>query len=80
MHNTKQILPPSFNTLFNPVSAIHNRCIQSIGENNLYVPNYLTSRCKKSVKYQEPTIQNSVPIELRNLPFNKFNSNYKKRY
>ena len=73
------ILTPCFNTLFNTVSAIHNRFTRSIAKNNLYVPKYSTSRCQKSIKYQGPTLWNSLLIKLKNLPFNKFKSNYKKK-
>ena len=36
MHqHSRQILSPCFNTLFNPVSAIHYRFTRSIAKNNL---------------------------------------------
>ena len=79
MHErSRQLLPLCFNTLFNPISAIQNRFTQSIAKNNLYVPKYSTFY-QKSIKYQGPTFWNSLSIELRNLPFNKFKSNYKKK-
>ena len=80
MHqHSRQILPPCFSTLFNPVSAIHSRFTRSIAKNKLYVPKNSTSCCQKSIKYQEPTLSSALPIEVRNLPFDKFKSNYEKK-
>ena len=47
LQNSRQILPACFNTIFNPVSAIHDQCTRSIAKSNLYIPKYSTSRCQK---------------------------------
>ena len=46
------------------LSEIHNRNTRSQSKNNLYIPKYSTSRCQKSIKFQE-AIWISLPTEPR---------------
>ena len=70
MHQYYRYSLPS--TFFQKVSSIHNRNTRMHSQNMLYLPKFSTLRTQKSIKYQGTKIWNSISIDLRNLPFNKF--------
>ena len=69
---SKNSLSSYFSRFFQKVSSIHNRNTQTHSQNNLCLPKFPTLRTQKSIKYQGTKIWNSIPIDLRNQPFNKF--------
>ena len=80
MHkHTRKKLPTSLSTFFVPVKAIHTRSTRlASSELNLYLPRYKSQKLQKSFKYQGVKIWNSVPQDLKQLPFNRFKTMYKK--
>ena len=80
MHkHTRKKLPTSLSTFFAPVKAIHTRSTRlASSELNLYLPRYKSQKLQKSFKYQGVKIWNSVPQDLKQLPFNPFKTKYKK--
>ena len=79
MHqHSKQNLPPTISNLFKPLSNIHNRIIRSVSLNHIYVENFSTLRCRRSIKYQGAKIWNAIPLELRDQSYRNFKLNYKK--
>ena len=80
MHkHTRKKLPTSFSTFFAPVKAIHTRSTRlASSELNLYLPRYKSQKLQKSFKYQGVKIWNSIPQDLKQLPFNRFKTKYKK--
>ena len=80
MHkNSRKKLPNRLCCHFTPVKAIHTRTTRlALSELNLYLPKYRTQKLQKSFKYQGAKIWNSVPYELKKLPFHQFKLKYKK--
>ena len=80
MHNhSRKKLPTSLSTFFAPVKTIHTRSTRlASSELNLYLPRYKSQKLQKSFKYQGVKIWNSVPQDLKQLPFNRFKTKYKK--
>ena len=78
MHTHKK-LPTNLSTFFAPVKAIHTRSTRLASSKlNLYLPRYKSQKLQKSFKYQGVKIWNSVPQDLKQLPFNRFKTKYKK--
>ena len=79
MHqHSKQNLPPTISNLFKPLSNIHNRITRSVSLNHIYVENFSTLRCQRSIKYQGAKIWNAIPLKLRDQSNRNFKLNYKK--
>ena len=72
-------LPQPFSTFFTPISSVHERFTRAKTENKLYIPKFSTARSQKSFKYQGAKIWNSIPTEIKQLTFNKFKIEYKKK-
>ena len=78
MHqHSRNSLPSYFSTFFPKVSSIHNHSTRTHSQNTLYLPKFSTLRPQKLTKYQGTKIWNSIPINLRNQPFNKFKTIFK---
>ena len=70
------------NATESPKLSLHSCYTQTtrlaLSEFNLYLPKYRSKKITKSFNYQEAKIWNSVPHELKELPFDQFKSKYKK--
>ena len=73
MHqHSRKALPDYLSFFFTTTRQIGNRHTRSHSNNTLYLPKFSTSRCQRSIKFQETKFWNSIPIELQNQSFNKF--------
>ena len=72
-------LPQPFSTFFTPISSVHERFTRAKTENKLYIPKFSTARSQKFFKYQGTKICNLIPIEIKQLTFQKFKIEYKKK-
>ena len=82
MHkHTRKKLPISLPNFFGPVKAIHTQSAHSASsELNPYLPRYNLKKLQKTFKYQGFKIWNSVPQDIKQLPFNRFKFKYKNIY
>ena len=75
--HSKQSLPSCFSAFFDNLNDIHNQRTRATEKKNLYLPKFSTICCQKSIRYQGVKIWNTLPVELRNLTFKQFKSQYK---
>ena len=80
MHKrTRKKLPISLSTFFAPIKATHTRSTRLASfELNLCQPRYKSQKLGKSFKYQGVKLWNSVPQDIKHLPFKQFKIKNKK--
>ena len=77
--NTRKNLPPSFSSFFTSIASVHTRSTRlASSQYSLYLPRYKTLTLQRNIKFQGVKIWNSVPLEIKKLPFNRFKIQYKK--
>ena len=69
--------PNNFESYFTYSSNISAYSTHQKSANDLFLPRFHTSRTQRSIKYFGSKILNSIPYDIRTLPFTKFKSPYK---
>ena len=69
--------PNNFESYFTYSSNISAYSTRQKSANHLFLPRFHTSRTQRSIKYLGSKIWNSIPYDIRILPFTKFKSSYK---
>ena len=67
----------NFESHFTYSSNISAYSTRQKSANHLFLPRFHTSRTQRSIKYLGSKIWNSIPYDIRILPFTKFKSSYK---
>lgn len=70
-------LPTPLSDLFKKTCDISTRNTRQSTGNQYYIPRYRTNRLQKCIRYQGVKIWNSIPQDLKDLPYNKFKQRYK---
>ena len=73
-----KMLPTHFSNYFTNVSNVHTHSTRNYSSKAISIPRYSTTRAQKSFKYIGAKIWNEIPQLFKQLPFNKFKTEYKK--
>ncbi len=71
------MLPSVFESLLTRVDQVHNYRTRSSTSQAYYIPKIRTNYGLFNIRYQGPTIWNSVPKEIRCAPLSNFKSQFK---
>jgi hypothetical protein len=77
-HNN--ILPSIFESFFTRVDQVHNYRTRSSTSESYYIPKVRTNYGLFNIRYQGPTIWNSIPKEIRYASLSKFKNQFKNDY
>ena len=75
-HNN-ECLPPSFDHYFTSAKNSHSPMVRFSSQEQMLFPLYKTNRLQRSIKHVGPKIWNSIFLNVRKFPFNRFNKCYK---
>ena len=75
-----KMLPTHFGNYFTNVFNVHTHSTRNYSSKAISIPRYSTTRSQKSFKYRYvgAKIWNEIPQLIKQLPFNKFKTEYKK--
>ena len=73
-----KICLPTSAPFFTSVASVHTRSTRlASSQYGLYLPRYKTLTLQRNIKFQGVKIWNSVPLEIKKLPFNRLKMQYK---
>ena len=74
------LLPSTVNALFSKVSEIHHCNTRSAAKQSYYLPKARTNYGKFNIRFQGPTIRNSIDDNIKAVSLSHFKSKLKQHY
>ena len=77
MHQfTRNKQPSRFRDYFSHPSDIHTHSTRPSSTKNISLPRFSSAKTQRSIKYIGAKIWNNIPLDLKQLPHNKFEFSY----
>ena len=74
------LLPSTFDALYSKVREIHHYNTRSAAKQSYYLPKARTNYGKFNIRFQGPTIRNSVDDNIKAVSLSHFKSKLKQHY
>ena len=71
-------LPPNFNHYFAYSSDVSSYSTRHTSSNDIFLPQFMSSKTQHSIKYIGAKIWNNIPSDLKNASYSKLKESYKK--